>query len=941
MTRLNFENITCEYRVSGKANSLTLSGMYLDCSPSEESGKDPNLYYMIQVPETLNFRWSGPYTRGFAWVFVRTSYLIRPDVWSGDTEGFVSSELPQSESISFPYIRNEISFERRPAYLPRGKTAYDAQINYGVSMSDIPDYMFLEQESQIQLFSVPPKPSYSVSFDANGGTGAPNSQTKWYAENLVIDSATPTYSGYSFKRWNTNVNDTGTAYSPGSTYTANAGLSLHAIWNHTLAFDANGGSGAPSAQIGLKTSAITIPSSTPTRSGWRFAGWNTASDGSGTSYSPSASYPANQPDVTLYAQWERLVTNVKINSAVVKRVDSPTSTTESDEGEYARIEVPYTIEGPAAADVSLSVSVMPDHGDIPIVTFIESTSEKSEDENLSGTFTAVAATCYQDTRYSFSITVTAENTSASQADVSRTETIVLAMAFFTMDFLAGGHGVGIGKPATREMLDVGMQTQFDKPIKIAETDVPPTFYYTTKPSDPLDLPVRPCIVIQTSDWTVWYCDNETSPSYHQLGTPASIGAIAANSASQSGSDLNNMTNGENWWGSGFVNAPDNGWYRVVCFGETQIAFRFAGDTTSPRLFARSYVNNVWQPWAEYSNTGHTHSYLPLSGGIETGSITSTNVSPLFLKAPNINRDAGNPSSTQYENQLWFKDKDNENIGLIRNWRDKYGTIGLQFGVCNENSSNNGDSWLLLNMQKPKAGAAGTWSVGEPANFRSAIGAVNKAGDTMTGLLNINTNGTTLTIGAANSGWTHFSSSANRQFYFNRTISVDGDFLIYNTSYAMLRTLTDSDRINYMAHSSGNYLHISTWNYGNFGVSWWSSDIRLKENIEDSDVDALGLVNAIPHRSFDMKRDGAHHDIGYIAQELEKLDEKLVMKVYQTRDVNGTSYFTGDYSYQIDERKVIPYLSRAIQQLSDENDELKAKNAELESRLERIEKELGL
>ena len=165
-----------------------------------------------------------------------------------------------------------------------------------------------------------------------------------------------------------------------------------------------------------------------------------------------------------------------------------------------------------------------------------------------------------------------------------------------------------------------------------------------------------------------------------------------------------------------------------------------------------------------------------------------------------------------------------------------------------------------------------------------------------------------------------------------------DIYISSGTYAALRTMNTGDRLNYL-NRANDYLHISTWNYGNYGVTWWSSDIRLKENIEDSEVDALELVNQIQHRSFDMK--GEHHDIGYIAQELEELDPQMVTKVYQTREVNGVSYFTGDYQYQVDERKVIPYLSRSIQQLSEENDELRAKNAELESRLAAIEERLGL
>lgn len=211
---------------------------------------------------------------------------------------------------------------------------------------------------------------------------------------------------------------------------------------------------------------------------------------------------------------------------------------------------------------------------------------------------------------------------------------------------------------------------------------------------------------------------------------------------------------------------------------------------------------------------------------------------------------------------------------------------------------------------------------------------------MTGRLAINANGVKSWFGSANNGWVHFSNDQGKSNYFEQSIHCAGDFFIYNAGRVMLRTETDGNsRVNYI--SGYDYLHITTWQKGNYGVTWWSSDIRLKENIADSEVDALEVVNQIQHRSFDMKSDGEHHDIGYIAQELEKLDPQMVTKVYQSREVNGRSYFTGDYTYQIDERKVIPYLSKSIQQLSEENEQLKAKNAELEKRLAAIEERLGL
>lgn len=78
--------------------------------------------------------------------------------------------------------------------------------------------------------TIPALSSYSVTYDANGGTGAPSSQTKWYGTTLTLSSTRPTREGYTFLSWNTSASGTGTSYAPGASYTANAALTLYAQW---------------------------------------------------------------------------------------------------------------------------------------------------------------------------------------------------------------------------------------------------------------------------------------------------------------------------------------------------------------------------------------------------------------------------------------------------------------------------------------------------------------------------------------------------------------------------------------------------------------------------------------------------------------------------------------------------------------------------------------
>lgn len=72
---------------------------------------------------------------------------------------------------------------------------------------------------------------------------------------------------------------------------------------YTIIYNANGGQNAPSKQIKKYNENISLSTSIPTYSNHDFIGWNTASNGTGTSYASGATYSANA-DVTLYAQWK-------------------------------------------------------------------------------------------------------------------------------------------------------------------------------------------------------------------------------------------------------------------------------------------------------------------------------------------------------------------------------------------------------------------------------------------------------------------------------------------------------------------------------------------------------------------------------------------------------------------------------------------------------------
>ena len=71
---------------------------------------------------------------------------------------------------------------------------------------------------------------YVVSYDANGGSGAPEKQTKLHDKPLTLSSIKPTRSGYKFLGWATSKSATTAEYLPGGSYTANAAVTLYAVW---------------------------------------------------------------------------------------------------------------------------------------------------------------------------------------------------------------------------------------------------------------------------------------------------------------------------------------------------------------------------------------------------------------------------------------------------------------------------------------------------------------------------------------------------------------------------------------------------------------------------------------------------------------------------------------------------------------------------------------
>lgn len=118
------------------------------------------------------------------------------------------------------------------------------------------------------------------------------------------------------------------------------------------------------------------------------------------------------------------------------------------------------------------------------------------------------------------------------------------------------------------------------------------------------------------------------------------------------------------------------------------------------------------------------------------------------------------------------------------------------------------------------------------------------------------------------------------------------------------------------------------------VIWWSqintvksriSDKRLKTNIKPTKINALDTLNNIEIVEFNWKKDGKFEKIGAIAQQVQSVDKDLVV-----HDMDDKQTYN-DY-LRINYYDTIPYLIKAVQELSTENKELKQRISKLEEKV---------
>lgn len=315
---------------------------------------------------------------------------------------------------------------------------------------------YKSQISGSKKIATAPTKTYTITYNANGGSGAPGKQTKTYGKTLKLSTTKPTRTGYTFQGWGTSASGS-VVYAAGANYTANASDTLYAIWKantYTVTYNANGGSGAPSNQTKTYGVTLKLSATEPTRTNYNFLGWGTSAASTTVAYAPEANYTGNAA-ITLYAIWELAYSEPTITNLTADRCNALGEL--SDEGQYAKVVFNWQIDAinsGGLTDVVIQWKLSSE-------TEWNSTTAVSGGTVTSGAVDKVIGGNTLDTEYDYDIQVV-----VTDAKGNATYSIVLPAMKYIIDFLSGGNGVAIGKPAYREGFDIAMDTYFNNNVAL-------------------------------------------------------------------------------------------------------------------------------------------------------------------------------------------------------------------------------------------------------------------------------------------------------------------------------------------------------------------------------------------------------------------------------------------------------------------------------------------
>lgn len=241
-------------------------------------------------------------------------------------------------------------------------------------------------------------------------------------------------------------------------------ISVPALASYKVTYNANGGSGAPSAQTKYYGRTLTLSSTKPTRSGYTFQGWSTSSTGS-VEYNAGGSYTGNKA-ITLYAVWKINYIAPSVTDAFAYRVSSNTSTTEDATGLYAYCSFTWKVDtSVTSGNTSKTVAIQ--YKQSGAAAYSNATVSGTTSGATSGTTTGRFAVD-QDKSYEVKFSVT-DNSGQSGSTVSVTRYIGTGHVPFQLT--NGGKGMGLLAAAPDEGVRIGGTDFYVKDNKYTTDDL--------------------------------------------------------------------------------------------------------------------------------------------------------------------------------------------------------------------------------------------------------------------------------------------------------------------------------------------------------------------------------------------------------------------------------------------------------------------------------------
>lgn len=340
--------------------------------------------------------------------------------------------------------------------LYRGHSGYD--VSCSARLKSTSSYVSGERYSSSSSLNIPAKKHTIITYNANGGTGAPGNQDKWYGEQLWISGTRPSRTGYNFTNWSAS---SGGTYNPGQEYTADptGTVTMTANWSeitYTVSYNANGGSGAPGNQTKRYTANLTLSSTKPTRTGYIFKGWATSASGA-VAYSSGGTY-SNNSNITLYAVWEVAYKKPTINNFKANRCNS--AGTASDTGTYVKVTFDWTTFN-NMTQIQFRYKKQTDTSWTTINIKGSQTGKSGSVSVVTGANNISAANSYDVQVY------VTDGSSATDATTTYSDIISIGTQKFPIDVKKGASGVAFGKVAERDdALDIGFKELWIGGIKL-------------------------------------------------------------------------------------------------------------------------------------------------------------------------------------------------------------------------------------------------------------------------------------------------------------------------------------------------------------------------------------------------------------------------------------------------------------------------------------------